>query len=126
MLLVELIWTFVIGGLGYGAMELLWRGYSHWTMLIAGGICLSLMYLISTRTHWKFWMMSIASAVIITTVEFVVGAVVNVYLGWGVWDYSYVLGNLCGQICLPYCLIWLAISVPAISICKHAKRAIFR
>lgn len=126
MLAIELISAFFTGALGYGAIELLWRGRTHWTMLLAGGICFSLMHLISTRTHWRRWQMCVASASIITTVEFVIGAIVNVYLGWGVWDYSSVPGNLFGQICLPYCLIWLVLSVPAIAICKGAKRAIFR
>ena len=30
---------FVIGALGYGFIEILWRGHTHLSMLAAGGIC---------------------------------------------------------------------------------------
>lgn len=30
---------FGIGGFLYYAIEILWRGYSHWTMFILGGLC---------------------------------------------------------------------------------------
>ena len=30
---------FGIGALGYGLIEILWRGYTHYSMLTAGGIC---------------------------------------------------------------------------------------
>ena len=36
--------SFAIGSVLYGTIEILWRGYTHWTMLLAGGICLALFY----------------------------------------------------------------------------------
>lgn len=30
---------FLIGGALYYCIEILWRGYSHWTMAVVGGIC---------------------------------------------------------------------------------------
>ena len=30
---------FSIGAVGYGLIEIIWRGYTHWSMLGAGGIC---------------------------------------------------------------------------------------
>ena len=38
--MLERISLFVLGGGGYLAVELAWRGTSHWTMFLAGGICL--------------------------------------------------------------------------------------
>ena len=35
----EKIVLFSIGAMGYGLIEILWRGYTHWSMLTAGGIC---------------------------------------------------------------------------------------
>lgn len=29
----------LIGGLIYYGIEVAWRGYSHWTMALVGGIC---------------------------------------------------------------------------------------
>lgn len=34
---------FLLGGSGYLAIELAWRGTSHWTMFLAGGVCLCLL-----------------------------------------------------------------------------------
>ena len=38
--LLHMMAVFVMGGLGYGAIEILWRGATHWSMLLTGGICL--------------------------------------------------------------------------------------
>lgn len=37
--LCKLIFLFVVGGLLYAVIEILWRGYTHWTMAILGGMC---------------------------------------------------------------------------------------
>ena len=34
---------FCFGALGYGAIEVTFRGHTHWTMLVAGGLCLLLL-----------------------------------------------------------------------------------
>ena len=36
--------VFLIGSFGYMGLELLWRGHTHWTMGLAGGICVTLLY----------------------------------------------------------------------------------
>ena len=36
--MLEQISLFILGGSGYLAVELAWRGTSHWTMFLAGGI----------------------------------------------------------------------------------------
>ena len=30
---------FTIGAIGYAAIEIIWRGFTHWSMMIAGGLC---------------------------------------------------------------------------------------
>ena len=37
--------VYMIGSVGYCAIELLWRGYSHWTMTVTGGVCFMIIYL---------------------------------------------------------------------------------
>ena len=32
--------TFTVGALGYGLLEILWRGKTHPSMLLCGGVCL--------------------------------------------------------------------------------------
>ena len=80
---------FLTGGFAYGAIEILTRGYSHISMLIAGGICFVLIGLLNEVYSWDMSLLSqmVISAGIITTVEFTVGIIVNVWLKLGVWDY---------------------------------------
>ena len=50
----------------------------------------------------------------ITVLEFCTGCIVNLWLGWGVWDYSGMPGNILGQICPQYMLLWLPVSLAGI------------
>ena len=38
-----------IGSVGYSAIEVLWRGFTHWTMALAGGVGFLLLYLADLR-----------------------------------------------------------------------------
>ena len=105
-----------IGGLIYIGIELLWRGYSHWTMFILGGICFLLMGKINEAIPWNMplWQQVLIGTLIITGLEFMTGCIVNLWLGWNVWDYSSVPFNILGQICLPYIFLWIPISLTGI------------
>lgn len=117
---MEFVLVYIIGGMLYGLTELLWRGWTHWTMLICGGLCFTLMYLISMSGMEliKKWILSAAA---ITTVEFFTGCLVNLHLGWQVWDYSNLPYNLLGQICPQFLLLWLALSVPGVALCTALR-----
>ena len=94
-------WLFVIGGVGYCLIELLWRGYTDPTMAFAGGIAFCLLAIIQKNMKpFRFFYRCIAGGLTITTVEFVFGAVFNLWLKRAVWDYSLMPLNLLGQICL--------------------------
>ena len=41
------ILVFVLGGSAYGLMEILFRGHTHWTMVITGGACILTLYLLA-------------------------------------------------------------------------------
>ena len=103
--------VFIIGALGYMALELLWRRRTHWTMGLAGGICAAALFRLYSAAELPLWAAYIAGAAIITAVEFAFGYVCNIRLKMGVWDYSAVRFNLMGQICLPFSLIWGALGV---------------
>lgn len=109
----ELGIVFLIGGIGYGIMEILFRGYTHWSMLVTGGICFFIFYLInfSLETH-NLLIRCVFSTLIITTLEFIVGYIVNIVLKWNVWDYSNMPYNIKGQICLGFSGIWLILGIP--------------
>ena len=104
---------FLIGGWIYTGMELIWRGRTHWSMFILGGLCFVLVGLINEH-HYK-WnqsliLQSIIGAVLITALEFLTGCIVNLWLKWNVWDYSNLPFNLLGQICLYFFLLWIPMS----------------
>lgn len=104
---------FITGGAGYCALELLWRGRTHWTMFVLGGICFYLLfrifyYLNDTPVVIK----AIIGGGIITVAEFFTGCIVNIALKWNVWNYSAAPYNLLGQICLPYSILWILLCIP--------------
>ena len=111
---MELFLIFLIGGAGYGALEILWRGYTHWTMLITGGVCFVLIYLISRLPEIPFLVRCAMCTAAITAVEFIVGYVVNIRLGWNIWDYSGNVLNIKGQVCLLYSVMWFFLSMAAV------------
>lgn len=102
---------FLFGAAGYFLLETLWRGYSHWSMAAAGGA--SLLLLIKTFEKLKnapHYFKAIVGGGIITAVEFIFGVVFNIMLGMSVWDYSDIRGNILGQICPLFSIIWCGIS----------------
>lgn len=105
---------FIAGGAIYVMLELLWRGRSHVSMAIAGGVSLVLLYGVFTRfPAMPLLPRCVLGACIITAVEFITGAIVNVRMRLAVWDYSMLPYNLYGQICLRYSLLWMLLCVPA-------------
>ena len=106
-----------IGGLLYILVEILWRGYSHWTMVLLGGVCFVLCGILDEIQHKPpILLQMLQSAVIITVLEFITGCIVNLWLGWQVWDYSNLHFNVLGQICLQFFVAWFFISYPVIKI----------
>lgn len=107
----------LIGGRLYTWIELLWRGYTHWTMFILGGVCFVVLGLLNEHKipwHWCLLRQAVVGACIVIALEFVTGCIVNLWLGWQVWDYSDLPFNLMGQICLYYFLLWIPLSAAAI------------
>lgn len=106
---------FVGGGL-YVLMELIWRGRSHWTMFLLGGICFISLGLINEVIPWEMplWQQIFIGACAVTVLEFVTGCIVNLWLGWAVWDYSGLPGNILGQICPQFFVLWLPVALAAI------------
>lgn len=106
----------LIGGIIYGALELICRGYTHWTMVILGGICFVAVGLLNEVIPWEMPLVvqMLCGCIIITALEFCCGCIVNIWLEWGVWDYSDEWGNLLGQICPKYSVLWYFISLAAI------------
>ena len=96
-------------GAAYVALEVIFRGRSHPSMLIVGGLCGVLVGAINQRPEFfraPVIIQSLIGAVIVLAVEFISGCVLNIWLGLGVWDYSNQPGNVLGQICPAFGVLW--------------------
>lgn len=116
---------FLIGGAGYGMIELLWRGHTHPTMILLGGLCLAAIFFIDKHTSHPLLVKALIASAFITLSELVVGLAVNRLLDMRVWDYSDLPLNLWGQICPLYCIYWFCLSIGAIFLCRLLDRSIF-
>ena len=77
---------FSIGACGYGLIEILWRGYTHWSMLGAGG--LSFLGLSVISTHMKninIFLKAIVGSGLITSIELIFGILFNIILKKNNW-----------------------------------------
>ena len=109
---------YLAGAAGYYAMEVAFRGYSHWSRAVCGGLCLCLIFL-ANRCLFRLPLLfrALVSALIITAVELAAGCLLNLLLGWHVWDYSSLPYNLWGQIAPRFSALWFALSIPVCMLC---------
>jgi hypothetical protein len=116
---------FILGSCAYPTLEVLWRGYTHSSMALAGGVCMVLINRICCERMEKKSLAAkcAAGSLIITGVEFVLGIVVNRILHLHVWDYSSMPMNILGQICIPFSAIWFFLTIPATALCKLCGKA---
>ena len=113
---LKYLFLFVTGGLLYSFLELFYRGWTHWTMFFLGGLCFIALGLINEVISWDMplWQQALVGACIITSLEFATGCIVNQWLGWGVWDYSGMPGNVLGQVCPQFFVLWLPVALSGI------------
>lgn len=121
-------YLFLMGGLSYYNIEILWRGYSHISMIICGGVCFLSIGGLNQYFDSGLGLLQqmLISAIIITTAEFVTGLIVNRWLKLNVWDYSQMPFNILGQVCLPYTIAWFFLSLIAIFLDDILRHYIFQ
>ena len=113
--ILKRIFFFLLGGSAYVGLEWLWRGWSHISMFFAGGVCFLLLgKLNAVRPRLNLPLRGIVGAGIITMVELIAGLICN--RSYGVWDYRHLPLNFHGQICLPFFLLWIPISLLAMGL----------
>lgn len=117
-----------IGGAVYYAIELTWRGHSHWTMALLGGVLFVILGDIGRHLGEgaPLWLQATLGGAIVTACELSAGIWINLVLGLDVWDYSRVPFNLLGQICLPYSLLWVPLSAGAIRLDRRLRQLLHR
>lgn len=118
----EYFMCFAIGAVTYGLVEVVARGYTHWTMALTGGAVMLLLNLINQTKGLSLFVRCLLGAFVITSLEFCVGMIVNVGFGWNVWDYSEKPLNIWGQICPQFTLGWFFISIPAYWVCNYVEK----
>ena len=107
---------FLIGGFIYCCIELMFRGYTFSSMFIVGGLCFIACGAVNEflQRDTPLWIQMLICCVIITTLEFISGCILNLALGLEVWDYSDQFLNICGQVCLKFSIGWYFLSAAAI------------
>lgn len=107
---------FWFGGSFYVTLETFWRGYSHWTMFVLAGLIFIAIGLLNELWSWEtsLILQALVGTLIATVGEFITGCIVNLWLGWNVWSYEGMWGNVLGQICPQFILLWIPISILAI------------
>lgn len=110
-----------IGGATYYGIERIFKtlvsgGRTHWSMAVIGGVMFLLIGSINEFIPWEMPLLlqGIIGSVAITAVELLAGIYLNLYLRLGIWDYSRMPFNLWGQICLPFSLLWVLLSIVAV------------
>ena len=113
---------FYMGGSAYMTLEFLWRGKSHYSMFLLGGVC----FLIIGRLGQKLPLAVrlILNSGVITALELGTGLIVN--RNYSVWDYRTAPFNFLGQICLPFSLLWIPVSLLGLLIYNGADRLVSR
>lgn len=124
---LKYLFLFIIGGVVYYSMEMLFRGYSHYSMVILGGICFIACGLLNELLSWdtSLLLQGLIGSGIITVLEFLTGVLVNMVLHLNVWDYSNMPLNVLGQICLPFSLLWVIIAIGAIILDDYIRYCFF-
>lgn len=121
------LFLFITGGILYYLIEIIWRGHSHFSMFLVGGLCFVLIGEINEYISWEtpVYVQSILGSIIITTIEFISGCILNIWHGLDVWDYSNIPFNLLGQICLPFSILWVFVSFAAILLDDYIRYYFF-
>ncbi len=112
--------AFFIGAAVYPVIELMWRGYTHYTMALLGGICMLSLHFINISFEEKnIFLRAFLGTLMISCWELLFGVVLNIALGLDVWDYSSHKLNLFGQVCAPYTFYWFLLCFPAFFVSRY-------
>ena len=72
------------------------------------------------------WLQALIGGSVITLAELGAGLILNVWLKLDIWDYSRLPGNLWGQVCLKYALLWVVLAGTAIVLFDWMRHWLFQ
>jgi uncharacterized membrane protein len=112
---------FYAGGAAYLSLELLYRGRSHGSMFLAGGVCFLLIgHLNRVDPRLPLPFRALVGAGIVTAVELGAGMAVN--RNYQIWDYRDQPLNFMGQICPLFSALWIPLSLVAAVLFQQMER----
>lgn len=115
---------FYLGGASYMFLEFLWRGRSHGSMFLLGGVCFRLLGALGTLLkRIPLALKAMLGAGAITLLELMTGLLVN--RDYGIWDYRDMPFHFRGQICLPFTLLWMPLTLFGMWLHKVTVNKIF-
>lgn len=122
------IFIICTGGMVYYNFEILYRGYSHFSMFLCGGFSFYTIGTLNEHPNYKLSFLSqmCIGTLIITGFEFITGMIVNLFLHLHVWDYSNLPFNIKGQICLPFTIVWFFLTPLCIVSDDYIRYALFQ
>lgn len=106
----------MLGGVLYGVLEVLWRGHTHCSMILLAALLCIPLDVANEHMPWALplWIQAIIGGLCITVAELAAGLILNVWLGLSIWDYSGLWGNLWGQVCPRFAALWCLLAGPVI------------
>lgn len=112
----EVVFLMAAGGSLYYLIEIGFRGYSHWTMFVLGGLALTFCSFQGEVMHWSepLWLQIFRAVLFLTSLEFITGIICNKWLKIRIWDYRDQPLQLWGQICLPFIVLFSGLLMLAI------------
>lgn len=125
---LKYLFLYMFGGTAYCTIEMLFRGYTYFSMFVVGGICFLICGTLNEVCSWDvlLWHQMFVCSVAITVIEYIAGMILNVVLGLEIWDYSNMPLNLHGQICVPFMIAWFFLSAAGIILDDYLRYWIFK
>lgn len=125
---LKLLVVFVAGGLTYGCLEVICRGYTFISMGIIGGACMVVLHLLNDERRNGTGLVPtiVVSTVFILSAEFLSGELLNRTFKLHIWSYEKLPLNFDGQICLFYAVVWSVLSFVGIAFDELIRLRIFR
>ena len=109
---------FLLGGGAYAALELAWRGTTHWTMFLTGGVCLCLLQALADRP------LPLGPAADCADGQLQPADARRV-LHTAVWDYADEWGNLAGLVCPKYTAYWFLLCGWVIFVLRGVESTVY-
>lgn len=128
MKIIKNLIMFYIGASSYVFIEVIYRGYSFLPMAVCGGLAILLLDKLNNRISWNMDILfqGCIGSLLITLMEFIIGYGSLIGVFPQMWDYSNVILNYKGIICVPFSLIWILLSILAIMLADAINYYVFK